>query len=98
MLVLHARGGEIREPPKELGAAALPPEPPKQAAKSKKGKAAASVAAMPEPLRRELRPAFSSDPVVLTPAAVLGGGPLRCDVTLALKPVQHGIQHAVGPL
>ena len=26
MLVLHARGGEIREPPKELGTAALPPD------------------------------------------------------------------------
>src|SRR6185436_11921605 len=46
----------------------------------------------------ELRPAFSSDPVVLTPAAVLGGGPLRRDMTLALKPVEHGIEHAVGPL
>ena len=38
------------------------------------------------------------DPVVLTPAAVLGRGPLRRDMTLALEPVQHRIEHAVGPL
>src|SRR5207247_5073086 len=50
------------------------------------------------PLGCELRPAFSGDPVVLTPAAVLGAGPLRCDMPLALEPVQHGIEHAVGPL
>ena len=46
----------------------------------------------------ELRPAVSRDPVVLTPAAVLGRRPLRRDMTLALEPVQHGIEHAVGPL
>ena len=46
----------------------------------------------------ELRPAFSRDPVVLAPAAVFGRGPLRRDETLALEPVEHGIEHAVGPL
>ena len=50
------------------------------------------------PLRRELRPAFFRDPVVLAPAAALGRGPLRRDVALALEPVQHRIEHAVGPL
>src|SRR5439155_23923302 len=50
------------------------------------------------PLGGELRSAFFRDPVVLAPAAVLGRAPLRRDITLALEPVQHGIQHPVGPL
>ena len=41
------------------------------------------------PLGGELRPAFFRDPVVLTPAAVLGRGPLRRDKTLALEAVQQ---------
>ncbi len=50
------------------------------------------------PLGCELRPAFSRNPVVLTLAAAVGLRPLCFDMTLALKPVQHGIEHAVGPL
>src|SRR4029453_1223429 len=50
------------------------------------------------PLGCELRPALARDPVVLTPAAVLGRGPLRCNLTLAFEPVQTWIEHAVGPL
>jgi len=46
----------------------------------------------------ELRPAFIRDSVVLALAAALGRSPFRRDMTLALEPVQHGIQHAVGPL
>src|SRR5439155_25082480 len=50
------------------------------------------------PLGGELRPAFSRDPVVFAPAAALGCGPLCRHMALALETVQHGIQHAVGPL
>ena len=38
---------------------------------------------------RELCAAFFRDPVVLPPAAALGGGPLRRDITLALKAVEQ---------
>src|SRR5207248_8180611 len=50
------------------------------------------------PLDGELGPAFFRDPVVLAPAAALGRVPLRRHITLAFETMQHGIQHAVGPL
>ena len=46
----------------------------------------------------ELRAAFLGNPVVLASSAVLGRGPLRHDMTLSLQAVEHGIEHAVGPL
>ena len=49
-------------------------------------------------LGRELRAPFLRDAVVLAPAADLGRAPLRRDEPLALQPVQHRIEHAVGPL
>ena len=38
------------------------------------------------------------DAVVLAPAAALGRAPLRRDEPLPLEPVQHRVEHAVGPL
>src|SRR5439155_21265239 len=50
------------------------------------------------PLRRELTPAVTRDPVVLPPPAGFGFPPLRRDQSLAFEPMQHWVQHAVGPL
>src|SRR5687768_2209505 len=50
------------------------------------------------PLLGELRATLGSDAVVLALASRLRGSPLPFDVTLALEPVQHRIEHPVGPL
>src|SRR5436853_3126362 len=49
-------------------------------------------------LSRELRPPLARDAVVLPPPACLRTAPLRRDESLAFEPMQHGIEHPVGPL
>src|SRR5207248_10805201 len=46
----------------------------------------------------ELRPPFARNAVVLAPPARLRAGPFRRDESLAFEPMQHGIEHPVGPL
>src|SRR3989442_11606807 len=50
------------------------------------------------PLESELRPALFGDAVVLALAAAFGRSPLGRDKTVPLQPVQHRVEHAVGPL
>src|SRR5439155_6705366 len=50
------------------------------------------------PLECELRPALFGDSVVLALAAAFGRSPLGRDKTVPLQPVQHRVEHAVGPL
>ena len=49
-------------------------------------------------LHRQVSPAAFGNPVVLAPTALIGLAPTRRDMSLALEPVQDGIEHAVGPL
>src|SRR4029077_20218778 len=46
----------------------------------------------------ELRAPIFRQAVVLPAAAALRRSPLRCDEAVTLQPVQHRIQHAVGPM
>src|SRR5690606_17986220 len=46
----------------------------------------------------ELLPAARRDAVVLAPPAAVRDLPARLDVAEALEPVQHRVQHPVGPL
>ncbi len=46
----------------------------------------------------ELRPPLARDAVIFAAAAGIGAFPACLDMAKPLQPVQHGIEHAVGPL